>query len=216
MAATPKRRSYDSSSRRKSADNTVQSILDAARKLFVEHGYNGTTMAAVAQAAGIALDTIYAAVGRKPKLLRLLIEGAISGTEEPIPAEERPYVRAIRAETGAVGKLWIYAAALCAIHPRLAPMVRILQMAAPFDAELAALWCEISARRASNMLLFAEDLLATGQIRAELSAQQVADIIWSTGSPEFYLLLVGERRWETEAFERWLGDTWVQLLCAAH
>jgi AcrR family transcriptional regulator len=216
MAAIAKRRSYDSTSRRKSADNTVQSILDAARTLFMEHGYNATTMSAIAERAGIALDTIYAAVGRKPKLLRLLIEGAISGREEPIPAEERPYVRAIRAESAAVGKLRIYAAALCAIHPRLAPMVRILQMAAPFDAELAALWREISTRRASNMLLFAEDLLATGQIRAEAPAQQIADIVWSTGSPEFYLLLVGERRWGIEAFEKWLGDTWVQLLCAAH
>jgi AcrR family transcriptional regulator len=212
MATTRKRRPYDGTSRRKSADKTVRSILDAARKLFLQRGYIATTMPAIAQAAGIALDTVYAAVGRKPKLLGLLIEGAISGTEEPIPAEQRLYVRAIRAETDAVKKLRIYAAALCSIHPRLAPMLRILQMAVPLDAELAALWREISDRRASNMLLFAEDLLATGQVRADLSAQQIADIVWSTGSPEFYLLLVGERGWGIEAFEHWLRDTWVRLL----
>lgn len=55
---------------------------------------------------------MYAAVGRKPTLFQLLIDTAISGTEAPIPAEERDYVAAIRAEPDAARKLELYALAM--------------------------------------------------------------------------------------------------------
>jgi hypothetical protein len=69
----------------------------------------------------IALDTVYATVGKKPTLFRLLVEAVISGHNEAVPAEERDYVHAIRAEPDAARKLQIYAAAARSIQPRLAP-----------------------------------------------------------------------------------------------
>jgi AcrR family transcriptional regulator len=209
---TVKRRAYDSSSRKESARATRQSIFDAARRLFLERGYAGTTMPAIAQNAGVALDTVYATVGKKPTLFRMLVETAISGRDEAVPAEERDYVRAIRAEPDAARKLQVYAAALRTIQPRLAPLFQVLQAAAPLDPDLRALWQEISQRRAANMRLLAKELAATGRLRAGLSDSMVADIIWSMNSPEFYLLLVEQRGWSPEEFECWLAEAWVRLL----
>ena len=214
MGRKPKRRAYDSSSRQESARTTRQVILAAARKLFLQQGYAATTMPDIARSAEVALDTVYAAVGKKPALFRLLVETAISGEDEAITAEERDYVQAIRAEPAAANKLRIYAGALCRIHPRLAPLVTALQAAAPLDADLKALWREISQRRAANMRLFAENLAQTGSLRAELSIPVAADIIWSLGSPEYYVLLVDSRGWSLREFERWLGDAWTRLLLA--
>lgn len=212
MIRTVKRRAYDSSSRKESARATRQSIFDAARRLFLERGYAGTTMPAIAQAAGVALDTVYATAGKKPTLFRLLIETAISGRDGAVPAEERDYVRALRAEPDAARKLQLYAAALRTIQPRLAPLFQVLQAAAPLDPDLRALWQEISQRRAANMRLLAKELAATGRLRAGLSDSMVADIIWSMNSPEFYLLLVEQRGWSPGEFECWLAEAWVRLL----
>jgi hypothetical protein len=88
----------------------------------------------------------------------------------------------------------------------------VLQGAASLDSELAALWQAISQRRAGNMKLLAKDLAATGRLRPDLSESKAADIIWSMNSPEFYLLLVEQRGWSLEEYERWLGDAWIQLL----
>ena len=206
------KRTYDSSSRREAAQATRQSILQAALQMFLLNGYAATTMPTIAQSAGIAMDTVYATVGKKPALFRLLVETAISGTHTAVPAEERDYVRAIRAEPDAARKLEIYAAALTRIQARLAPLFRALQGAATLDPELNALWQEISQRRAKNMRLFAQDLAATGRLRRKLSVDKAADIIWSMNSPEFYLLLVQERGWQPEDFERWLSDAWIRLL----
>jgi AcrR family transcriptional regulator len=214
MARKPKRRAYDSSSRQEGARATRRAILLAARKLFLQQGYAATTMPDIARAAGVALDTVYAAVGKKPALFRLLVETAISGEDEAITAEQRGYVQAIRAEPDAENKLRIYASAICRIQPRLAPLFRALQEAAPLDSDLKAFWLEIADRRAANMRLFAEDLASTGALREELSISTAADIIWSMNSPEYYLLLVESRGWPLADFERWLADAWTRLLLA--
>jgi hypothetical protein len=169
-------------------------------------------MAAIAADAGVALDTVYATVGPKPALFRLLIEAALSGRDEAVPAEARDYVRAIRAEPDAGRKLDRYAAAVADIQPRLAPLLAVLRAAAPAAPELAALWREISERRAANMRLLAHDLAATGALRPELSLDEVADVIWATNAAEFYALLVAERGWTPQRFGRWLADAWRRLL----
>jgi hypothetical protein len=98
-----------------------------------------------------ALDTVYASVGRKPQLVRFLIETAISGTGEAVPADQRDYVRAIQSAPDAETKIALYATAMRMIAGRLAPVLGILQQAAPAEPELAALWHEIAERRAANM-----------------------------------------------------------------
>lgn len=169
-------------------------------------------MANIAAAAGVALDTVYASVGPKQQLFRSLIESALSGTGEAVPAEQRAYVQAIRDEPSPRTKLALYAAALREIHERLAPLVVVLRDAAPGDKQLRALWRRISERRAANMRVFASELEATGYLRPELGVDAAADVLWATNAPEFYLQLVAERSWEPTQFEAWLAGSWARLL----
>jgi AcrR family transcriptional regulator len=211
MPREVKGRGYRSPLRAEQATRTRREILDAAHGLFTARGYAATTVAQIAAAAGVAVDTVYAAVGTKPVLFRLLLETAISGTDEPVPAEEREYVRRIRAATGARQKIETYAAAVRAISGRMAPLHLVLRDAAAHAPDLARIRDEIALRRAANMRLFAQDLIATGELRPELDVGEVADIIWSMNSAEFYTLLVQERAWPPEQFEQWLADAWCRL-----
>src|ERR1700733_7640099 len=163
----PVKRRYDASKRQQAAARTRQAILDAALELFTDPGYAATPMTAIAQRADVALDTVYASVGRKPELARLLIETAISGGSQAVPADERDYVRAVRAAPDAETKIALYAAAMRVIAGRLAPVLGILQQAAPAEPELASLWREIAERRAANMHRFAADLAAVAALRVE-------------------------------------------------
>ena len=208
----PVKRRYDATRRRQAAARTRAAILDAARQLFAERGYAATPMTAIADRAGVALDTIYASVGRKPELARLLIETAISGTDQAIPAEQRDYVRAIQAAPDAGTKIAIYAAAVAAIAPRLALVLAIIQQAARDEPELARLWDQIAERRAANMRRFVADLATATPLR--LDPDQAADIVWATNSAEMYQLLVGQRGWSPQRYEGFLADTWRRLLLA--
>ena len=130
MARKVRKRAYDSSSRRSAAEATRRSILDAARRMFLENGYVAATMPAIAEAAGIAMDTVYATVGEKPALFRLLIEMAISGEDGPVPAEERDYVRAIKGRAGCRPEATDICCGDSEHTGRLAPLFRVLQGAA--------------------------------------------------------------------------------------
>src|SRR5215469_8080505 len=206
----PVKRRYDAPRRRRAAARTRAAILDAARELFTERGYTATPMTAIADRAGVALDTVYASVGRKPELARLLIETAISGTGQAIPAEQRDYVRAIQAAADADTKIAIYAAAVAATAPRLAVVLSIIQQAAPAEPELAALWAEIAERRAANMRRFVADLATVTPLR--LDPGQAADIIWATNAAEMYQLLTVQRGWTPQQYQGFLTDTWRRLL----
>jgi AcrR family transcriptional regulator len=205
----PVKRRYDATGRRQAAAHTRTAILDAARELFTERGYAATPMTAIADRAGVALDTVYAAVGRKPDLARLLIETAISGTGQAIPAEQRDYVRAIQAAPDAETKIALYAAAITAIAPRMALVLAIIQQT-PGEPELAQLWHQIAERRATNMRLFIADLASVHPLRQD--TDEAADIVWATNATELYQLLVGQRGWTPQRYQRFLTDTWHRLL----
>jgi len=207
-------RRYTSSVRAEQAAATRRAVLDAARALFTEQGYAATSIAAIAVRAGVAVDTVYAAAGRKPALLRELVETSLSGTDQAVPAEQRDYVAQVRAAATAGEKIARYAAAVSEIGIRLAPVHRALAEAALTDPDCAALRAEISARRAANMRLFAADLRATGELRPDLGDDEVADIVWSMNAAEYRTLLVGERGWSAERFGTWLADAWTRLLLA--
>lgn len=87
--------------------------------------------------------------------------------------------------------------------------------AAHRDPTCASLWTEISQRRARNIREFAADLWATGDLRDDLTDEQIADIIWSMNAAEYWVLLVHERHWTPHAFGAWLTDAWTRLLLTA-
>ncbi len=189
-------------------------MLTAARDLFVGNGYAATTIAEIAREARVAVDTVYATVGRKPALLREVLESAISGTDTAVPAEQREYVARVRAASSARDKITAYVTGLVEAQGRLAPVFLALRDAAGGDTESAALWKEISDRRAHNMRRFAADLRGTGELRDDLTDDDVADIVWSMNGSEYWVLLIGERGWSHQRFAAYLIDAWSRLLLA--
>ena len=179
---------------------------------MIKNGYRATTISAIAVRANVNVDTVYELVGRKPLLLRELIEQAISGTHSVVAARERDSVKAISAEPDPEVKLKLYAKAVRETHGRLAPLFLALRDASSTEAEASEVWRTISERRAVNMRELAKNIRDTGGLRSGLSIQEAADTLWATNSPELYLLLTVERKWSPGRYERWLADVWRRLL----
>ena len=51
------------------AAETRREILRAARRLFAQHGFAGTSVQRIAEEAGVAVQTIYSSVGSKAALV---------------------------------------------------------------------------------------------------------------------------------------------------
>ena len=208
------KRPYDNAARQARSDATRSRILEVARESITTRGYRATTIAEIARAADVHVDTIYELVGRKPDLLRELIERAISGTDRALAPSQRGYVQEMGKEPDPARKLAIYARAIRDIHDRMAPLLLALGDAATTDDEAHQVWREISDRRAQNMRHLVRDLGPDGTLRAGLSVDEAADVIWATASAELFVLFTQQRRWTPRAYERWLADTWSRLLLA--
>jgi AcrR family transcriptional regulator len=204
--------SYDAAGRQARSAETRQRIVESARDLILDHGYRATTIAAIAAKAEVSVDTVYELVGRKPVLLRELIEQAISGTDRPVAAEERAHVRAMLAEQDPAKKLAIYARAVRETQARMAPLFLALREASSTEPEAHEVWHQISERRATNMRKLVRDLRDSGGLRPGLSIDEGADVVWATNSSELYVMLTVERGWSGRRYERWLADTWCRLL----
>ncbi|WP_426563856.1 TetR/AcrR family transcriptional regulator [Angustibacter sp. McL0619] len=219
MSRPVKTRPYRSPQRAAQAAATRVAVLRAAHQLFTAQGYAGTTVTQVARTAGVAVDTVYAAVGRKPQLILALVDEALAGHQPeqpqavPTSAQERDYVRAVREAQGARAKLATYARAIASRHQQVVPLVAALRQAAGTDPTAAQALAAFGQRRADNMRLFAADLRETGELRTDLTDDQVADFIWSTNATEYYELLT-TRGLGVADIERLLTDIWTRVLLA--
>ena len=211
MTTPVRTRSYRSPRRQEQAAATRRSVLRAARDLFTRDGYAATTVTAIAASAGVSLDTVYASVGRKPELVLAVIDGVLGSSDEPVGLEEREYVKAIRRTRSARGKIEVYAGAVGRLVPQIAPLEDALCRAAESDAECAAVWARLLERRSANMILLAEELRGTGELRTDLSDREVADIVGSTSAVDYHLFLA-RRGWSPQDYERLLVDLWTRLL----
>lgn len=200
-------RPYESPHRREQAAQTRRAIVAAASRLFLERGYAGTTMTAIAAEAGVVVETVYRSFDGKVALFRAVIEAALSGGVERSeqPVEQRPAIAAVIAEPDPARQVELYAATQPGIHRRAGPLLRALRDARGLDADLTLIWDEMEAWRRHGQGRFAEMLASGGFLRPGLSAASAGDIMWTLCSLAVHDLLVIERRWSLRRYGEWLA-----------
>jgi AcrR family transcriptional regulator len=206
------KRSYSSARREAQARETRRSILDAAHDLFVATGYAATTIQAIADRAGVAVQTVYAVFGNKRELLRQLIERTITGADEPLPIRDRPTVQSIAAEPDARRRAELDAALSRSITERIAPIVRVAAEAAASDTELAAMMEAVKAARRHEMTVSADILAGPDGLRVE--PEEAAATLYILYSPQVADMLIGDYGWSPERYEKWLARMILQAVLA--
>ena len=203
------RRKYDVTRRRAQAAQTRLDIVNAARHLFPERGYAGTTINDVSTAAGVAVETIYRTFGSKAALFQAVVEAAVAGgaARAAIPPEQRPAVREMADQPDARRVLELHAATQPGIHSRSASLNRVLIEAASADLELADVWRRLEDQRLAGMRRLAQRLHDLGALRPALSIEAAADILWTVNSYAVYRMLVIQRGWSNAQYREWIVAT---------
>jgi AcrR family transcriptional regulator len=200
------RRRYNATRRQAQAAQTRQDILAAAHRLFLDRGYAGTTLAAIAQTAGVVVETIYRAYGSKAQLFKAVVRAAVAGgaARAQVSPDQRPAIQAVIAEPDPHRQLELYAATQPGIHARAGPLLRVLVGAAA-DPELAAVWDQLENERLAGMGRFAQLLADRGVLQSGLSVQEARDLLWTLNSLAVHDLLVLRRGWSPERYRDWLA-----------
>jgi AcrR family transcriptional regulator len=206
----PVKRSYDATRRRAQARETQRAILRAAHDLFVEQGYGRTTIAQVAERAGVSAETIYATFKNKATLLHRTWDVTIGGDDEEVVFHERPEVMAMRAEPDLVKRLAMQARLSTATARRMTPFARAVRGAAASEASAAEMAAEMDRQRLAGLSVMAREAAATGQLK--VTEEECRDLVWATTDGHLWHQLVVERGWSDEQYADWLARIWVCLL----
>lgn len=212
MAKVKPKRTYDSSLRKQQANQTRIRILDASQRLFAERGYAASTVEAIAGAAGVAVDTVYAAFGSKRGVLQALLNVRVGGEEAELDLLARAGPRAVRREPDQRAQLVAFAADVSSILERARPVDDIIRGAAAVDAEIAALRRDAQAYRYRNMRQLVSWLAAKGPLRDGLTEDDATAIMWTMTSPEVHGLLRVARGWSAERYAPWLAQSLACIL----
>jgi AcrR family transcriptional regulator len=213
-ASRPPKR-YASQVRDEQARRTRRAIVTAAHDLFLAQGYAATTIDGIAEAAHVSRRTVFNSVGGKVALLKLALDWAIVGDDEPIALIDRPAIKAILAEPDPRKALILWVQTVTDVAARTAPLGEVLIAAADIDPAAAQLLAEASRNRLLGATLFIRYLASLDGLAVGITEQHAAELCWALTDGHLYRLLVAQRGWSTADFSRWLSGSLATTLLPA-
>lgn len=185
--------------------DTRRRVEEAATELFRTSGYAATTMQAVADAAGVHVQTIYLAYGTKVAVLAASVTRLVAGEEDPqTHPSERRWTQEIQAAEDPRQKIRLYVEHMLTVADRLTAMIDVLRATAPSEPEVAAFLERMEHGRREGPLHLLGPLAAQGRLRPGLTADAVADIVFALVSPDTIRALRIRCGWSQKRTAEWL------------
>lgn len=209
----PDTRRYSMGLRDEHTAITRRRILATALQLFTERGYVGTTLTAIANAAGVSVQTIYNLVGGKPVILKTVYDITMAGDDEDVPIAQRPLMQAVLAAPDPRECLSHYAVMARVLSERALPLtIAMLAQAATGDPDLRQFAETIENERATATRRMAGFLADRFGLRPGLDVSTAADILWTLTSPDLTDRLANRSGWGWDRYQEWIGTAIADLL----
>ena len=199
-------RSYYSLVRQRQADETRARIAAAARRLILNQGYERATIEAIAREAGVATPTVYAVFGSKRRILSELIDRAAFG-----PAYQA-LVGEVKDLVDPVARLRLSARIARQVYDSERLEFDLLRKAGVVIPELAAIEHEKECGRYEGQASTISLLVQSGQLLSGLDEKEARDLFWTLTARDIYRMLVIERKWSSDRYEKWLSEAIVSAL----
>jgi AcrR family transcriptional regulator len=200
-------RKYHSPLRANSAAATRDAILSSAHALFLARGYAGVTIGEIADAAQVAVPTVYSSVGNKPKILTALLEPALT---DPAIAESLAAVEACD-DPRAVIELTAEGTRLT--HERHWELVYgLFYRNPPGEPAVKAVLDKGADDYVQALTRVADRLVTLDALRADVSRAEAVDLLWFHLGPHAWMTLVGERGWPFDRTQTWIARSACQAL----
>lgn len=203
-----KKRIYISKTRDAKSSQTRSQILKAAKQLFQDKGFDRVTINMLAKASRVSMPTIYAVFKSKRGVLQSLIDDAL-------PIEQfTDLVDGSMNEQSPRKRLNITAKLSRQIYDAERGLMDILRGASVVAPEFKELEQEREQRRYERQGEYVKKLMQDKALAKELTLQKARDILWSLTGRDIYRMLVIERAWSSDEYEKWLGKVIVESLLA--
>jgi AcrR family transcriptional regulator len=194
-------RKYVSRARQEQAEATREAIAEAARTLFVEHGWAGTRVRDIAKAAGVSEPTVFAVYGNKAGLAGALIDSIDAAAD--IPA----LIAGLEAAAGdPAAQLDVWVGFDRRLFERGYDVLVLMREAERAEPQIGAAYDEGRRRGKENQLRVFSSW-PTSAFRDGVDAARASDIFAALCNVDVYRVLRHERGWTGDAIEDWWRQT---------
>jgi len=195
--------------------DTEEKILQAATRLFLERGYNGTTLAAVAAEAAVGARTVYVRFGTKAALLKRVVDVALVGDTTPVDVQGRPWFVLARTAPTLAERIAAMARGGKEMMARAGGVLAVAFEAAPMEPELAA--ASQAGREATreHLHVFWTQAAADGLLPGSADLDWLAETSAILTVAETYLLATRMHGWSPEQYEQWIATSLTRMAGAA-
>jgi AcrR family transcriptional regulator len=191
-------------SRKERAEQTRLRMIQAAYRLFLEHGYEATTMQAVADASGVAVQTVYYTFKTKARLLADVESFAVLGDRPSTQWREADWVGRLGDAATVDQLISAFVTIDTAMKARLAPFVMAVGPALPTDRDSVA---RREAGQREFFGFFLSRLAQLGSLRPGLTMRRALDILQVVNSLAAYIELTARRGWTSRQWRAWVTYT---------
>ncbi|APB01101.1 TetR/AcrR family transcriptional regulator [Nocardia seriolae] len=210
--STPRNRPPESTpppARGSRREATRRRVAEAAAALFAERGYAGTTLQAIADAAGVHVQTIYQSFGTKVAVLAETAAVLVAGPDEEAatPPPERRWLRELFAEPDPARQLALYAAHMRTVSERYMGLLDMMRVTAAADPEVSTFLTAAEQGRYDGPRHITPDLAAKGALKPGLTPELAADIMYALTSYDVYRSLMADRGWTGPRTEQFITET---------
>ena len=210
---TQVKRHYDASRRREQARARRLAVVLAARDLFERDGFRPTTIAAIAERAGVSAESVYKSFGTKAAVAKAVFDLVIAGDDEPVPVAERPAMQAVRDEPDVRRKIEMFVEGLAQRQARSARVQILIRDGRHVDDSLGPIWAMLNDEGLAGMTMLGRHLLETGQLRDGIGLDEVRDVLWNYLAIDSYERLVLTQGWPLGQYSRWLASAIISATC---
>jgi len=201
----PRPSRYTSPLRQQRAADTHDRIAVAARELFAVNGFTGTTIAGIAQRAGVSVQTVYATFGSKGAIVSAL------ASQFEVDADAAGWRARIEECTDPATLLQTFAQWTCALLSTSRETIAAVQAAAA-DPAITQLRDVGDQHRRRALAGLVGRIAGYQALRGDLSEQRAVDRAWMLTGVELYLAATGGCGWSDVDYENWLSDVLQQQL----
>ena len=191
-------------------------MLQVAAALFLERGWAGTAMRAVAEGADVSLATVELQFGTKAALLKAAIDVAIAGDAVPVPVLERGWADQAAAAPDAPRFLELVADVLGPAQQRSAGLVLAVLEGATTDPRLGELAERLAAQRLGTATWIVRTLATKQPLRPDLAGEVGVETLWTLMDPAVFDRLVRYRHWSVAGYQGWFARSAAHLLLPDH
>ncbi len=201
-----KKRAYNTESRKIQALQTKTRVLVSAKNLFISKGFDNVTMDEIAQNAGVSTPSVYSFFKSKQGVIRSIMDEALEKEKFEELVQKVTQIKTLK------GRLKISALISRKLYDAEKEKINSFGSASVLGPEFKAIEKEREERRYQRQEKTLREVANEESLAEGMNFTKARDILWAFTGRDIYRLLVIEKEWSSDDYEKWLADSLIKLI----